>query len=286
MHNSNIISAYTPSQHHIARTGLGYARGLSDDELQRQAPAIFADQAHESRSGRYAYIPTRDLMAGMRAEGFLPVKVSQARARDADRKNFCKHLIRFRRDDQLGASEAREVVMVNSHDGTSGFRLMAGLFRLVCSNGLILGNTDHEIRIRHSGDALATVIEGAYSIVSDFDKVAENIDSMKALTLAPEQSTAFARAALALRFEDTENCGIRPEQIIEPRRAADQKPDLWSTFNVIQENIIKGGLRGRRLDAHGRRVRTSTREIAGIDQNIHLNRGLFVLAQEMRKLLN
>lgn len=284
MYASNVISAFAPSAHRIDRAGLGYSRPLENEELVKMAPAIFADSAHTSRSDRYAYIPTMDLLDGMRKEGFMPVKVSQAKARDEDRLGHCKHLIRFRRHDQLQSSEAREVVLVNSHDGSSGFRLMAGIFRLVCANGLIVGKSDSEIRVRHSGDAINKVIEGAYTIVNDFDAVGAQIEGMKALTLAPEQQQAFGRAALALRFEDTENCGIRPEQIVRPRRMEDKPADLWTTFNVAQENIIRGGLHGRKLDEHGRTRRVSTRTVNGIDQNVALNRGLWVLAEEMRKL--
>lgn len=279
-----VISTYSPAAHHIQRDGLGYARGLTDDEIMRSAPAIYAEAAHDSRSDRYAYIPTRDLVAGMRAEGFLPVKVSQAKARAEDRAGHAKHLIRFRREEQLGAAEAREVVIVNSHDGSSGFRLMAGLYRLVCSNGLIVGQTDNEIRLRHSGNAVGQVIEGAYSIVKDFDRVTEQIDAMKSLTLQPEQRLAFGHAALALRFDDAANAGIKPDQIVRPRRIEDQRPDLWTTFNVAQENIIRGGLRGWRQDANGRHRRATTREVGGIDQNVALNRGLWILAAEMQKL--
>lgn len=280
-----VLSQFAPSAHRIQRDGLGYARPLTDDEIMRTAPAIFAEGAHDSRSERYTYIPTRDLIDGMRAEGFMPVKVSQARARDEDRAGFAKHLIRFRRADQLASAEAREVVIVNSHDGSSGFRLMAGLFRLVCSNGLIVGQTDNEIRIRHSGNAVGNVIEGAYSIVNDFDRVTEQIEGMKALELKPEHRLAFARAAAALRFDDPANSGIEAERIIRPRRHEDQRADLWTTFNVAQENIIRGGLRGWKTDANGHPKRATTREVNGIDQNVALNRGLWVLADEMRKLV-
>lgn len=283
-HFGNVATDAQPHQHRIDRAGIGYTRGLTNDELVRYAPSIFADAAHASRSDRYAYIPTAELINGMRNEGFLPVKVSQAKARDDDRKGFCKHLIRFRREDQMQSAEAREVVLVNSHDGSSGFRLMAGIFRLVCANGLIVGNSDSEIRVRHSGDAVAKVIEGAYSVVKDFDAVAEQIDGMKAIALNPDQQRAFATAALALRFDDPANCGIRPEQVIRPRRAEDKPADLWTTFNVTQENVIRGGLHGRKADANGRIKRVSTRTVNGIDQNVALNRGLWVLANEMRKL--
>ena len=286
MQISNIISNHAASAHHINRTGYGYSRPLDDAELIRTAPAIFAPDAHASRSDRYSYIPTLDLVAGMRKEGFLPVKVSQAKNRDADKKGFGKHLIRFRRENQLDATEAREVVLVNSHDGSSSFQLMAGVYRLVCSNGLIVGNTDSEIRMRHSGhDAIGNVIEGACKIIDDFDRISAQIESFKAVILSNDAQRAFGSAALALRFDDTENAGINAGQLLLPRRSADTSSDLWTTFNRIQENVIKGGLHGIKFNSEGRRVRTSTREVKGIDQSVALNRGLWVLAEEMRKLV-
>ncbi len=284
MYANNVLSQFRGSDHQIQRGGLGYSRPLSNDELVRAAPAIFADQAHDSRSSRYVYVPTLNLIDGMRKEGFLPVKVSQAKARQEDRKEHCKHLIRFRREDQLEASEAREVVLVNSHDGSSSFQLMAGIFRLVCANGLIVGKTDSEIRVQHSGDALHRVIEGAYTVVKDFDSVGAQIEAMKAITLQHDAQVAFGAGALALRYDDPANCGIKAEQIIRPRRVEDRPADLWTTFNVIQENMIQGGLRGRKIDENGRVRRMSTRTVNGIDQNVALNRGLWVLAEEMRKL--
>jgi hypothetical protein len=279
---NNVISNYLPSQHHIDRSGYGYSRPLDDDELQRIAPAIFADGAHDSRSRRYAYIPTRDLLNGMRNEGFFPVKVTQAKARDDSRAGYCKHLIRFRRQDQLSEKEAREVVLVNSHDGTSGFKLMAGVFRLVCSNGLIVGHTDSEISVRHSGDALHNVIEGAYRVVSDFDAVSQKIEGMKSTLLSRDQQMAFGKAALALKFEG--DSPVVPQAVIRPKRTEDTAKDLWTTFNVVQEHLLNGGLRGLAINANGRQRRMRTRAVNGIDQNVQLNRSLWVLAEEMQKL--
>lgn len=263
-----------------------YQGALSNDQMVRMSPSIFAEQAHSSRSDRYAYIPTVDLVNGMRQEGFLPVQVSEAKTRDHDKKGYGKHLIRFRRADQLESKEAREVVLINSHDGSSAFKLMAGIYRFVCANGLIIGQTDNEIKIRHSGDAVNDVIEGAYSIVNDFDTVANSIDGMKSVILTPDHKRIFGQAALALKYEDVTNCGFQPDQIIRPRRQADTESDIWSVFNATQENIIKGGQRGIKRNELGRRVSTKSRTINGIDQSVALNRGLWILAEEMKKLVS
>lgn len=205
---NNINSAFAPSQHHIQSAGIGYNRGLTNDELIKIAPSIFAPQKHDSRSDRYAYVSTYDLLSGMRDNGFYPVKVSHPLCRTEDKKNFGKHLIRFRREDQLTSTEAREVILVNSHDGSSSFQLMAGIFRLVCANGLIVGEKDTEIRIPHSGRAVDNVIDGAFRVINDFDKVTESIEQMKQIQLPEPLRLAFAEAAREVRFDDAENSGV------------------------------------------------------------------------------
>ena len=274
----------TPSMHRINHEGFGYAGALDDEQIARVAPSIFAEAPHDSRSDRYTYVPTVQLLAGMRGEGFLPVMVQQAKSREDDRRGFAKHLIRFRREDQLNAAEAREVVLVNSHDGTSSFQLMAGIFRLVCANGLILGGKDSEIRVPHKGDILGRVIEGAYSVVNNFDRVTAAIEDMKAIDVAPEAARVFAKAALALRYDEGEE-PVKAETLLRVKRVEDSAPTLWNTFNVVQEHMLKGGDRGWKKDANGRTRRASTREIKGIDQGVGLNKALWVLAEEFGRML-
>lgn len=75
------------------------ARALSEDEMRRNAPSIFAVSAHESRSERFQPIPTIEVLRALKDEGFMPVGVKQGRTRDASKKDFTKHLIRLRRLD-------------------------------------------------------------------------------------------------------------------------------------------------------------------------------------------
>jgi hypothetical protein len=109
---------------------------LSDDQIHRVAPSIFADAPHESRSQRYAYIPTATVLTELRKEGFQPFMVTQTRTRHEDRRDYTKHMIRLRHASQINArGEANEIILLNSHDGTSSYQMLAGMFRFVCSNG-------------------------------------------------------------------------------------------------------------------------------------------------------
>ena len=254
---------------------------LSDDQIHRVAPSIFADAPHESRSDRYSYIPTAAVLAELRKEGFQPFMVAQTRTRHADRRDFTKHMIRLRHASQINGAEANEIVLLNSHDGTSSYQMLAGMFRFVCSNGLVCGDTVADVRIPHKGDVAGSVIEGAYEVLSGFERVKENREAMRAVTLDEGEAEVFARAALALKYDDPDKpAPVSESQILMPRRFDDRRPDLWSVFNRAQENLTKGGLSGR--SANGRRQRT--RPVQGIDSDVRLNRALWLLADGMRQL--
>lgn len=255
---------------------------LSDDQIHRVAPSIFAEAPHESRSQRYAYIPTATVLTELRKEGFQPFMVTQTRTRHEDRRDYTKHMIRLRHASQINArGEANEIILLNSHDGTSSYQMLAGMFRFVCSNGLVCGDTVADVRVPHKGDVAGQVIEAAYRVLHGFDRALESRESMQAITLDEGEAEVFARAALSLKYDDPDKpAPITESQILMPRRFDDRRPDLWSVFNRTQENLTKGGLHGR--SANGRRQQT--RPVQGIDSDIRLNRALWLLADGLRQL--
>jgi hypothetical protein len=274
-----------------------HTQPLTIEEIGQIAPSALAVRAHESRSDRYAYIPTLDVIKGMMDAGFQPFKASQSISRVEGKGDFTKHMIRFRREGaQLSnvGDSIPEVVLINSHDGTSAYKLIAGMFRLVCSNGLVIADsTIASVSVHHKGNILDNVIEGSYRIVSDSEVAMERVAQWSNLQLTTGEQSAFAEAAHTMRFADSEGTvttPITPTQLLAPRRHWDNGNDLWHTFNRVQENVIQGGLSARTRSSYdelGRFVpsrRVSTREIKGIDQDVRLNRALWTLAEKMAEL--
>ncbi len=254
---------------------------LTEDEMRRTAPSIFAQGKHTSRSERYTYIPTIDVLRGLRREGFEPFMVAQGHSRVEGKTEYTKHLIRMRHAGQAQARpEANEIILINSHDGASSYQMLAGLFRFVCCNGLVVGEVVDDIRIPHKGNIQGEVIEGAFRVLDEFESVEEHTEAMKALQLRPPEEIAFATAALALRFgERTAEEGgchrpapVTAEQLVEARRPEDIGHSLWTTFQRVQENVIRGGQPGR--SAQGRRLQT--RPVGSIDRGVSLNRALWI----------
>ncbi len=256
---------------------------LDNEALFRHVPSIFAREAHDSRSERYVYVPTIEIVEGLRREGWFPFFAVQAVPRDGDRMGHAKHMLRLRRDGGIGKPEAAEVIIVNSHDGTSSYQMFAGMLRFVCTNSLVAGERFEEVRVPHKGNIQHDIIEGVYTVAEDFPRLIDASETMKEITLSADERHVLAEASLVARYGEEES-PIRPDQIITPRRREDNGQSLWTTFNAIQENMVKGGLHGQRRNAEGRIRRSQTRAVNGIDQNVTLNRALWTLAEGMKRL--
>ncbi len=264
--------------------------GLTADQIMRAVPSVFASEPHESRSSRYLYIPTGDILAGLYKEGFVPTSVMQARSRREDRKAYTKHLIRLRTMNDLGSNhpDVHEIVLVNSHDGSSSYQLMSGIFRMVCSNGSIVGNFDDTLKVLHKGNLLDNVIEGTVRIVEGSAKVMGIVEEMKDIPLSQDEKMLLSEYVMKARFEgDNEDeqpkavVPYQPQDFLQVRHREDRgHSDLYTTFQVMQENHIRGGV--SRRDNKGQKH--TTREVKSIDTNVKVNRLLWQFAEKMREL--
>lgn len=258
---------------------------MTNNDLFRAAPSIFASTAHHSTSERYEFLPTIDVVDALRAEGFQPVQAFQAKTRLADRRPFVKHTIRFRHESHaFKETEGSEfhLLLQNSHVGSSSFQIQAGVYRMVCSNGMIIADSVLDThRVRHSGRkaTLDNCIEGVYRIVDGVDTVEDQIHAWQNRTLSAPVQEVFAKAAAQLRWGD--DAPIRPRVLLNPRRNADVGNDQWTVFNRVQENLLRGGQYG--VTATGRNM--TTRAVKSIDENNRLNKALWTLSSELETLL-
>lgn len=190
-------------------------------------------------------------------------------------------MLRLRHANQITGKEANEIILLNSHDGTSSYQMLAGMFRFVCHNGMVCGEVSSDIRVRHNGDVVGEVIEGAFKVLDSFEAITHQREAMQGITLNQGEQAAFAHAALSLKYDEGEGAApVTEADILMPRRFEDRRDDMWTTFNRVQENLLKGGLRGRTKAGRP----TTTRQVNGIDQSVKLNRALWILAEEMRKI--
>jgi hypothetical protein len=234
----------------------------------------------------YSFLPTIQAIQAMRDSGFVPVWVSEQHVRLEKRVGFQKHMIRFQHNSSLVTAPdfTPEIVLVNSHDRSSAYQLHAGIFRLVCGNGMIAADTTFDrIAIRHTGFDPGMVVDASRQIINALPQLTAEVESFRARRLTPAESKAFAESAILLKYDDIQTAPIGAEMILRPRRNEDAANDLWSTFNRIQENIIRGGQKDYTRRANtGHRARRS-RGVSSIDENVRLNKSLWHLANALKQ---
>jgi hypothetical protein len=185
---------------------------------------------------------------------------------------------------------AREVIVLNAHDGTSSVQLMAGGFETVCTNCLFRGTVDHNVRVPHKGNIRDKVIEGAYTVLESLGEMEAERQVMRALPMTAPDQQAYAEAAAMLRWLPLDEDGkeVKPPvttaQLLQPRFREQVQPTLWNTFQTVQNHIINGGDTGVQATIRGQR-RTTTRQVNGIDQTAKLNQAMWHLADYMASRL-
>lgn len=258
---------------------------ITNEQIISLASAAGATQPHQDVSKKYSFVPTLDAVDLLRSDGWMPVSARQSGTRKDDLDGFQKHTIRFMKEDLIFSGQERvDLVMVNSHDRGSAFKLMASVWRQVCGNGLMVAAELASFSHKHIGFDPDEFVESAKKIAGHAGEVAEQVEGMKVIELAPNEKGIYAAAAHQLVYDDPEEAPILPSQLLHERRYDDRGNDLWSAFNVIQENILRGGVRGRKRDANNRYRRVTTRPVKSIDRDIQLNKALWTLTEKMAEL--
>jgi len=252
---------------------------LTHTQLYELAPALFTQEPHVDVSDKYHFIPTIDVITNISQYSWHPVSVQEAGVRDADKEGFQRHLVRFRHfDDLLNPKEnAVELLLFNSHDRTTAFSIAAGIYRFVCANGLVIADSVFEsYKIKHIGERNDDVTTAIERIVAVKSMLEQKIETFGSIALSTPEKLSFAKAAIPLRFE--EHLEVDPTDLILPHREADERDDLYTVMNVVQENLIRGNLSGVNTET-GRRF--TSKEITSITKDVDVNQGLWDLAERI-----
>lgn len=251
---------------------------ISDRQLKEFAPTIFAKGGMPGVSEKYGFVNTKLIIDAMRDSGFDCVEVRQSRRRDEERMAFTKHMLKFRPTGTIKkltvGDVVPQIVALNSHDRSSGFHLYAGLFRLLCSNGLMVsdGAEVEPIRIHHTIRMAENVVDRSKELIRCADGVFRLREDMLKTMLTDKSALAFAKHAL--EFRPPRAAVLAPQTLLVPRRAGDEANDLWHVFNRVQENMLRGGNETTTED--GRTV--MTRGIGRIERDVQVNTKLWSLA--------
>jgi hypothetical protein len=249
---------------------------ISKEQVKQVAPSVFTKTGSSNVSEKYSHIPTERVMDDMSALGWNVVDAKEIKARK--NQGFQKHMLVFTNPEIVingvdGDTVFPRILLTNSHDGKNAFTFKAGLFRLVCSNGLVIADEQFgEMKIRHMGYDFEALQKLITDMVEKLPLTVESMNQFKNKQLSEEQKQKFALEALGLRF-DTENKTFNVQDFLTPTRKEDEGSDLWSVFNLVQEKLVNG-----MFDYRSASKTRKARRIKNFQQDVALNTDLYKLA--------
>lgn len=254
---------------------------------------INADRERQGLSSKYAFVPTMQVVKVMEASGWRPVIAQEQRCNNEGRIGFQRHLIRFRQEGAPLIVEKDmifpEIVLSNSHDGLASFRIMAGLFRVVCCNGLtVADSTFQTMSIRHMGYADAKVKDAIENLCDTIPMITDRVKEFQAIELTKDEQGVFAHAALIAKYgdidkpdEDGNKRAFDVPRLLAPVRTQDVTSTLWNTYNTVQEKLVKGARIERNVNSYRMK---KARGINSIQENTRVNQALWALTEKMAEL--
>ncbi len=232
---------------------------------------------------KYSVIQTQDVINALTNKGFKLEKLVETRPRTKERIGFQKHMVRMSHPDlalkNVGDSRP-EIVLVNSYDGSTSLQMKFGIFRLVCSNGLVVGKNLFSHNVRHVGDIAARLIEGLDYMAKQVHVVGERIESFKAMQVPLQRKTEYIAEALQLIIPEDGISSVNLSRVDLALRIEDQNDTLWHLFNRIQEKVLNGGIQYRTVTEQNEIKYHSTRRIKAISRTVEVNQALWDLTEK------
>jgi len=258
---------------------------MEKDEIREIAPSVFTTKPSDEVSKKYTHIPTEKVIDDMESLGWGVADAKEVKARKNSTKGFQKHLVIFRNNDIIikgndGDNVYPQILLTNSHDGKNSFQFTAGLFRMICENGLVIMDTEFEdVKIRHMGYTFEDLQVLIKEMVEKLPLTVESMNKMKEVELEEEQIINLAKSLLDIRVKDTNNTydDWNVDEILECQRKEDEGKGLWEIFNRAQENIMNGNFHYKTRSGKVRQARI----IKNFKQDLDLNKKMFAKALEL-----
>jgi len=236
-------------------------------------PAI---QTTKVMSKYYQQMDTRVLIEEILELGiFELVSISVKKNRKGkDTEGRGKHVVKMRAINPVELNDEwlkPEIVIMNSYDGTSPLKVYVGIYRIICSNGLVIATKEFgQFSVRHMGTPAEAAFEVAMGFLKNLEIAVAKQKEMAAITLSDSQIEAFTRQALALRWDNVKT-DANVSNVAEVLRPEDEGSSLWKVYNRVQEALTIGGFKVEGMKRKGRPLKSAVADTV-------FNQQLFELA--------
>ena len=240
------------------------------DEIKQIAPSVFTTEKAPHLTDKYIQTPTSRVVEDLMNLGWQVTKAQEVRSRKY--KGFQKHMVVFRNPNitikgKDGDDAFPQILLTNSHDGKAAFNFRVGIFRLVCSNGLVISDADFSnVSIRHTNYTFESLQTKIGEMIAKLPNLVQKINLFKTTELTEDQMKDFATKAMQLRTKQRVNI----MDVLNADRPQDQGNDLWVVFNRVQEKLVGGSYKAGQRKA---------RSVKNFQKDIEINEQLFELAE-------
>lgn len=239
---------------------------MTPPEIEKLAPSVYSMDKAPHLSERYGQVTTSRAIKVMLDHGFYPVQAAQV-----GRGTTAKHMIAFSPEYKPSQGDGRpELILYNSHDGTSALKLFAGYYRFICSNGIVAGQ-GFRSSLRHTSSTVSQFEALINDTANRLPQLMEKLEEMRSKRLSRGDTLEFVKTAAGYRWNKDLITDNTITDIHAARRDEDATTDLWTVFNRAQEALIRGGVR---VGPNDRRARA----LGSITKTLEVNTKLWVLA--------
>lgn len=231
---------------------------LTTDEIRKVCPMAFhTAPTNPNVSDKYVQANTATVIDDLSKMGWYPVQAKQCRGKKNSSGVRSFHMVAFQNPNvritktldngEKVVDTYPRIILTNSHDGFNSFKFMLGLFRLVCSNGLVVCNNQMvDMSIRHINYDFEELRKVVASAIAEVPNIVNTMNDMRKTILNEEEKVSIAKEVIKIRkgLNSDEMIEVDKEvidDILKPLREEDRKHDLWTIFNICQEKMIKGG---------------------------------------------
>jgi hypothetical protein len=240
------------------------------EQIKKIAPSVFTTEKAPHLTDKYIQTPTSRVVEDLMSLGWQVTKAQEVKARKG--QGFQKHIIVFRNPEIMikgkdGDDSFPQILLTNSHDGKAAFNFRVGIFRLICSNGLVISDADFSnVSIRHINYTFESLQAKVAEMITKLPNLVQKINLFKSTELTEDQMADFAQKAMQLRTKER----VSIMDVLTPDRPQDRGNDLWVVFNRVQEKLLGGSYRAGKRKA---------RSVKNFQKDIELNEKLFELAE-------
>jgi hypothetical protein len=253
-----------------------------EETINKEGNPIYATAKGTNTSDNFKFQDSQVIIDALQASGFYLDSNSIGNPRKDENRGFQKHLMIFRSgwtETKIDDGNELTILVQNAHNGTSSVRFSIGIYRAVCANGLIVGDTLHEYRVNHRGKEFErNIIEAIANVRHKFTDIKAVVHKMQSTELSYEDRRNLAFEAVKVRLgkqaEFLEKVDVL--KLLSSRRLEDQPKDLYTVFNRIQENVMRGKIKYlKQLEDNTFKTSSLRRIKKGSDTDIKFNSGFW-----------